>query len=341
MIIIMKEHAKKSEIQAVKDKVIEFGFKPHVITGEVQSIIGAVGSAGQKEQLKALISWPGVEKVMPIQHPYKLASRSVRKKDSCVMVNNIQIGGGTFVVMGGPCAVETMEQTRAAAECVRQAGGHFLRGGAYKPRTSPYSFQGLREEGLKILAQAKAETGLGVVTELINNETIDVVAQYADLIQIGARNMQNFALLQAVGKLNTPILLKRGMSATIEEWLMSAEYIMSEGNYNVILCERGIRTFETAYRNTLDLNAVPTLKRMSHLPVIVDPSHGTGHRDMVIPMAKAAIGAGADGIIVEVHPRPECSVSDADQTLSLAEFEQLMAEIKPFVKAAGKTLVQL
>jgi 3-deoxy-7-phosphoheptulonate synthase len=340
MIIVMRKGASKKEIEKVSNKIEKLGYGTHHIVGVERTVIGAVGDK-DKERLKALITMPGVEKVMSVLQPYKIASRSVKKADTVVTVNGIKIGDKkTFVVMAGPCAVETKEQTIKTAQKVKEYGAQFLRGGAFKPRTSPYSFQGLEEDGLKILAQARKTTGLPIVTELMSVAHTKLVDKYADIIQIGARNMQNFNLLKAVGELKKPVLLKRGHAATLEELLMSAEYILAQGNYQVILCERGIRTFETAYRNTLDLNAIPALKGMTHLPIIVDPSHGTGKKDLILPMAKAAIAAGADGLMIEVHPHPEEAYSDGPQSLTPKEFAHLMEEIKPFVKAVGRELIR-
>jgi 3-deoxy-7-phosphoheptulonate synthase len=339
MIIVMKKGASKKEIEKVSKHIEKLGYQTHPIVGVERTVIGAVGDQ-DKERLKALITMAGVENVMPVLQPYKIASRSVKKHDTVVQVGKIKIGGKkNFAVMAGPCAVETKDQTLKIAEKVKAEGAQLLRGGAFKPRTSPYSFQGLEEKGLKILAEARKKTGLKIVTELMSVEHAKVVAKYADVIQIGARNMQNFSLLKVVGELNKPILLKRGHAATLEELLMSAEYILSRGNYNVILCERGIRTFEKAYRNTLDLNAIPALKQMTHLPVIVDPSHGTGRKDLILPMAKAAIAAGADGLMIEVHTHPEEAYSDGPQSLTPKEFAHLMNEIKPFLQAAGKEII--
>ncbi|MBT5955110.1 3-deoxy-7-phosphoheptulonate synthase [bacterium] len=336
MIIIMKNKANEASIQAVVLEVESLGYDAHVIKGIENTVIGAVGTKA-KDRLRSLVSMEGVASVMPIQQPYKLASLSTKKESSIIKVGNTEIGGNSFVLMGGPCSVETQEQTTSCADSVKKVGGQFLRGGAFKPRTSPYSFQGLEEEGLKILLEAKKKTGLHIVTELLNPQNTELVNSYADVIQIGARNMQNFALLKEVGKLKKPILLKRGLSSTLEELMMSAEYIMSEGNYNVILCERGIRTFEKAYRNVLDLNAVPALKRMTHLPVIVDPSHGTGRKELIETMSKAAIAAGADGIMIEIHPNPEKAFSDGPQSLKFPEFENLVNEIRPYVELSKKT----
>ncbi|MFC1752151.1 3-deoxy-7-phosphoheptulonate synthase [Thermoproteota archaeon] len=337
MIIILKNNSTLKDVQQVSNKIRELGYTPHVIRGIEKTVIGAVGDK-DKERLKSLITMPMVESILPVLQPYKLASRSTKNEDTVINVGNVKIGGGHFAVIAGPCSVETSKQTMDAAKAVKKYGGCLLRGGAYKPRSSPYSFQGLKEDGLKILQKAGKSEGLGIVTEILDQHNAELIAKYADIIQVGARNMQNFALLSGVGKINRPVLLKRGMSATLEDLLLSAEYILSEGNYNVILCERGIRTFETAYRNTLDLNAVPALKKMTHLPVIVDPSHGTGRKDLIIPMAKAAIAAGADGLMIELHPKPEEAFSDGPQSLTPKEFGDFMTEIMPYIKLAGKTL---
>lgn len=341
MIIVMKKTATESDILSISSKVEKLGLTPHVIKGVERTVIGAIGDSAEKERVLSFSTFDYVDKVYPVTKPYKLAARSSKEEDTVVNVGNVQIGGGTFVVIAGPCSVESREQILKSAGIVKEHGGCLLRGGAYKPRTSPYSFQGLEEEGLKLLVEAKEKYGLGVTTELLSAPTTELVAEYSDIIQIGARNMQNFSLLKGLGKVKKPILLKRGLSATLEELLMSAEYIMSEGNYDVILCERGIRTYETAYRNVLDLNAVPALKKMTHLPIIVDPSHGTGRVDLVPAMSKAAIAAGADGIIIEMHPNPSEALSDGPQSLNPEQFASLMKEIKPFVEAAGKKLVIL
>jgi 3-deoxy-7-phosphoheptulonate synthase len=301
-------------------------------------VIGCVGDERSKTQLQSLEVAPGVESVMPILKPFKLASREMRKEKTVVKVGKYSIGGLQFVVMAGPCSVETREQILKSAEVVKKAGAQVLRGGAFKPRTSPYSFQGLEEEGLKLLAEAREKTGMPFVTEVITPTDVTLVAEYADMLQIGARNMQNFALLKEVGKIKKPILLKRGMSNTLKELLMSAEYIMSQGNYNVVLCERGIRTFEDYTRNTCDLSAVPALKELSHLPVIVDPSHGTGVRSLIAPLSKAAVAVGADGLIIEVHPNPEEAYSDGAQSLMPKQFEKLMEEVKKYLLLEGKHL---
>lgn len=339
MIIVMKAGAAKKDKDEVLKCIRELGYKPHVIHGETRDVIGAIGGEHGKTALQSLETLHGVEKVLPILQPYKLASKEVKKEASLIKISdNVVIGGKKVIVMAGPCSVESERQIIESALAVKKAGAHVLRGGAFKPRTSPYSFQGLEEEGLKLLAKARELTGLPIVTEVIDPETADLVAQYSDVLQIGARNSQNFALLKKVGKLKRAVLLKRGMSMTIQEFLMSAEYIMSEGNQSVILCERGIRTFETATRNTLDLSAIPVLKSKTHLPVIIDPSHGTGDHHYVAPMCYAAVAAGADGLIVEVHPDPEHASSDGAQSLKPAKFEAMMAKLKLFAEVDGRSI---
>lgn len=337
MVIVMASR-KKEDVDFVVRKVEELGYKAHLIQGVERTVIAAVGDEREKFRLQALESLPHVEKVYPILKPFKLAGREAHSHDTIVNVGGMAIGGDEFVVMAGPCSVETRDQIMTVAKQVRDAGARILRGGAYKPRTSPYSFQGLEEVGLKLLREASQQVGIPFVTEVMTPEQAPLVAQYADILQIGARNMQNFGLLKAVGRLRKPVFLKRGMMNTINELLMSAEYILSEGNRDVILCERGIRTFETETRNTLDLSAVPVLKRLCHLPVFVDPSHGTGHWSYVLPMAKAAVAAGADGLMIEVHPKPEEAYSDGAQSLKPEKFQRLMDEIAPIVSICGKTL---
>ncbi len=337
MIIVMASR-KPEDVAYVVSRVEELGLKPHVLEGVEKTVIAVIGDERILQGVLALEALPHVEKVMPVLKPFKLASREVKKEDSVIQAGKIRIGPKTFCVMAGPCAVESREQIMQTAEFVKKCGAHILRGGAYKPRTSPYSFQGMELEGLRLLKEASEKYDLPIVTEAMTVEQVPVVADYADIIQIGARNMQNYGLLRAVGKLNKPILLKRGMMSTINEWLMSAEYIIAEGNPNVIMCERGIRTFETETRNTLDIQAVPVVKKYSHLPVIIDPSHASGRWDLVIPMSKAAISAGADGIIVEVHPKPAEALSDGAQSLKLETFEKLMNEIKPLVEIMERTL---
>ncbi|MEA3545790.1 MAG: 3-deoxy-7-phosphoheptulonate synthase [Thermodesulfobacteriota bacterium] len=340
MIIVMKKGAEKSDLAAVEKKIVELGYQPHIIYGETRNVIGAVGEGQGKDKLQALQLMSGVENVVPILKPYKLASREVQPQPSEVEIApGLVVGGKEFVVIAGPCAVESREQICETAVAVKQAGARMLRGGAYKPRTSPYSFQGMEEGGLKLLAEARELTGLPIVTEVVNPRDVDLVAKYADIMQVGARNIQNFALLKMLGQLDKPILLKRGMSTTIQEFLMSAEYILSEGNRRVILCERGIRTFETATRNTLDISAVPVLKQQTHLPIIIDPSHATGHASLIAPMSYAAAAAGADGLIVEVHPCPEKAASDGPQSLRPDDFQVMMDKLREFAKVADREMV--
>ncbi len=333
MIIVMKSHATEKQIEDVIQWIESVGYKAHPSSGVERTIIGAVGDQRDKNVLKYAESLPGVEKTMPILKPYKLASRESHEGDTVINVGSIAVGGPEFVVMAGPCAIESEEQLLESAYVVKKGGGQILRGGAFKPRTSPYSFQGMEEEGLKVLDQVSKKTGLPTVTEVVNPADVDLVESYADMLQIGARNVQNFALLKKVGQARKPVLLKRGMMTTIEELLMSAEYILSSGNPNVILCERGIRTFETATRNTLDISAVPVLKELTHLPVVVDPSHAAGNWKYVIPLARAAVAVGADGIIVEVHPQPEKAVSDGAQSLKPEKFYQMMDDVRALAGA--------
>ncbi len=321
-------------------RIESMGLTPRPSHGTRQTIIGIIG-AQQDPALSEIASLPGVEQVSPITRSFKLVNREFKPEPTVVKVNGLSIGGDEIAVMAGPCSVESREQLLATAEAVRDAGAVVLRGGAFKPRTSPYSFQGLGEEGLKLLREAREATGLMVVTEVTSPELVPLVGRYADILQIGARNMQNYALLEAVGRQRKPVLLKRGMMSTVEEMLLAAEYILSNGNNQVMPCERGIRTFEKATRNTLDLSAVAVVKQLSHLPVIVDPSHATGHREYVIPMARAAVAAGADGIMVEVHPDPEKALSDGAQSLTFEGFKELMDAIRPVAEAMGKRLVRL
>lgn len=334
MIIVMKPGASVRDVGAVLKQIEAHGFKPHLSRGEETTVIGVIGDERKLDGAN-FATLPGVDRVIPILKPYKLASRDFKKKNTVVRVGDVAIGGGTFTVMAGPCAVESLEQTLDCARRVRKAGAHVLRGGAYKPRTSPYSFQGLGPKGLEILAQARKESGLPVITEVMAVEDVGRVAEVADILQIGARNMQNFNLLDAVGRQEKPVLLKRGLSSTIEEWLLCAEYILSRGNPNVILCERGIRTFEKATRNTLDIGAVPVIRSLSHLPIIIDPSHATGIREFVPPLAKAALAAGADGVLIEVHPHPEKALCDGPQSLTPEMFEKLVAELRPLARVVG------
>jgi 3-deoxy-7-phosphoheptulonate synthase len=338
LVIVMKPNATERQIQHIVDRLHDFGLREHISRGEERTLIGAIGDERILRSIP-LEAMPGVEKVMAVLAPYKLASREFQSEDTVISVDGVEIGGGKIVVMAGPCAVESEEQIITIAEIVKGAGALILRGGAFKPRTGPYSFQGLGDEGLKMLALAKKETGLPIITEVMSTQEVDLVAQSADIFQIGARNMQNFMLLKAVGQTRKPVMLKRGMSATIEEFLLATEYILSQGNHNVILCERGIRTFETYTRNTLDINAVPALKQLSHLPVIVDPSHGTGRRELVAPMSKAAIAAGADGLIIEVHHDPENSMTgDGAQSLLPEQFSELMEELQKLAEAIGRSM---
>ena len=328
MIIVMKKSATEEQIDMVIRWIESVGYQAHPSRGVERTIIGAVGDQRGKEQLRFVESLSGVEKTLSILKPYKLACREFREANTIVSVGSVSIGGNGVVVIAGPCSVESEEQIMESAYIARKGGADILRGGAFKPRTSPYAFQGMEEEGLKILKQAGESVGLPIVTEVMNTTDVDLVEDYADLLQIGARNVQNFALLKKVGKAKKPVLLKRGMMTTIEELLMSAEYILSSGNEKVVLCERGIRTFETATRNTLDISAVPVLKELTHLPVIVDPSHAAGHWKYVQPLARCALAVGADGIMVEVHPEPERAVSDGIQSLKPQRFYQMMEEFR-------------
>jgi 3-deoxy-7-phosphoheptulonate synthase len=338
MIINMLGGATEEQINHVVDRIKECGFQAHLIRGEERTVIGVVGNSDRhRSELEALQSAPGVEDVVRISHPFKLASRSCRPEGSVLdLGKGVAIGGNEVVVAAGPCAVESAEQIHEAAERVARAGAKMLRGGAFKPRSSPYSFQGLGLEGLKLLREAADKNGLLVVSEVMDPSQVEEMLPYVDVMQVGARNMQNYHLLRALGETSKPVLLKRGMSATIEELLLSAEYIMAGGNYSVILCERGIRTFETTMRNTLDIGAIPVIKQLSHLPIVADPSHGTGRRDKVAPMARAAVAAGADGLIIEVHPNPERALSDGAQSLYPDQFAQLMGEIRAIAPAVGR-----
>jgi 3-deoxy-7-phosphoheptulonate synthase len=332
MIISMRQHATREEIDHVCDRVREFGYKVHSIEGDERVVIGVVGVGDVTACLESIEATPGVESAVRISAPYKFVSREFRKERSAIKVNGCEVGGDEFIVMAGPCSVESERQIMETAEGVAAAGAKMLRGGAFKPRTSPYDFQGLEKEGLKLLRKAKEATGLAIITEIMSDRDVDLVAEYADCMQVGARNMQNFALLKSLGTCGRPVLLKRGMSSTIKELLMSAEYVVAHGNPNVILCERGIRTFETATRNTCDIAAVPVLNELTHLPVILDPSHAAGKRSLIPALSRAGVAVGADGIIVEVHPCPEKAVSDGAQSLTLPGFRQMMAELKPYVE---------
>ena len=337
MIIVMKHTATPDDIKSAVKQIEGAGLSAHVSQGSVVTIIGVVGD---KTLLSSdcLCSLNGVDKIVPVTETYKLANLKFHPEPTEVKLGNCSVGGKQLIVMAGPCAIESRDQLLESADAVKQGGGTILRGGAYKPRTSPYSFQGLEEEGLKYMQEAREKTGLSVVCEVTSIHAVGTAVKYVDILQIGARNMQNFELLKTVGKTNIPVLLKRGLSATIDEWLNAAEYIMSEGNQNVILCERGIRTFETATRNTLDISAVPVIKAKSHLPIIVDPSHACGKRPYIPSLAKAAIAAGADGLMIEVHPNPKIALSDGPQSLDPHDFKVLMDELRPIAHAMGRTL---
>ena len=338
MVIVMKAGTEQQSIDAVIAQVTALNYTPHPIQGTERTVIAAIGDERGKHELQRLESMRGVDKVVPILEPYKLSSSEIRPGERTkIQIGDVEIGGDTLILMAGPCSVESREQILESAEIVKESGAQILRGGAFKPRTSPYSFQGLGEEGLQYLAEARDQTGLLIITELMDSHDLRLVEQYTDIIQIGARNMQNYGLLSRLSETKKPVMLKRGMMSEINELLLSAEYILSEGNYNVILCERGIRTFETATRNTFDLNAIPAIKKMSHLPIIADPSHGTGHWEYVNPMAKAAVAAGADGLMIEVHPDPGNALSDGAQSLRPDKFRQLVKELKPFIQASGRT----
>jgi len=337
MIVIMKTGATEAQIIGVQKHIRELGFKDHVIRGVERSVVAVLGQI-YPELIDELGVLEGVDSVVRVSKPFKLASREVNPYDTVIKVGPVEIGNGRIVVMGGPCSVDTEENVLEAARAVKAAGGHILRGGAFKPRTSPYAFRGHGEKGLHILAAARAETGLPVITEVMDARDVEVVARFADVLQIGTRNMANFALLDEVGRCGKPVMLKRGMSATIEEWLLAAEYILSHGNHKVILCERGIRTFETATRFTFDVNAIPLVKRLSHLPIIGDPSHATGSWYLVEPVALAAIAAGADGLLIEVHPNPDHALSDGAQSLTPANFRKLMEKVSHLAAALGRSL---
>jgi 3-deoxy-7-phosphoheptulonate synthase len=335
MLIVMKPQATEAQIALVVEKIHALGLDAHEIPGAQRVAIGITGNRGALDP-ESFASLPGVADAIRVSQPFKLVSREVKEEDTIINVGGSQLGGPGLAIMAGPCSVESEEQILEVARGVKELGATFLRGGAFKPRTSPYEFQGLGEAGLKLLALAREKTGLPVVTEVMDTDDLPLVADYADILQLGARNMQNFSLLRRLGKIGKPVLLKRGPSATIKEWLMAAEYIVSNGNYQVALCERGIRTFETMTRNTLDLNAVPVLKSLTHLPVIVDPSHGIGMRRHVPAMARAAVAAGADGLIIEVHPHPDQALSDGHQSLSLPEFADLMRAVRVIAGAIGR-----
>jgi 3-deoxy-7-phosphoheptulonate synthase len=339
MIVVLKEGVKDEDIEKVRKKVEELGYQPHVLKGMFRTVINCIGDERGKADNKILEAMEPVEKVLMVLEPYKLASKTTNPEGTKVPIGKgVVVGGEKVIVIAGPCSVESENQIMEVAQKVKEAGAHALRGGAFKPRTAPYSFQGLGKKGLEMLAEAGRKTGLPIVTEVMSPEDVKTVAEYADVLQVGARNVQNFPLLKKLGKTDKPVLLKRGLMTTIEEFLLAAEYILAEGNPNVILCERGIRTFETATRNTLDISAIPVLKKKTHLPVIVDPSHATGYWEYVPPMCYAAIAAGADGLIVEVHPNPEEALSDGTQSLKPEKFKEMMENLSKFVKAVGRKL---
>src|SRR5436190_20274178 len=334
MLIVMKAGASRADVAAIEDKIRALGFTPNEIPGSTRLAIGITGNQGPLNAGMFTVM-AGVADAVPVSKPWKLVSREVKPDDTFIDIGGARIGGGRFGVIAGPCAVESREQLDQAATAVKAAGAHFLRGGAFKPRTSPYAFQGMKEEGLKILADARAKTGLPIVTEVMDTRDVELVGRYADVLQIGARNMQNFALLEAVGAQKKAVMLKRGLSATINEFLLAAQYILKQGNYQVVLCERGIRTFETMTRNTMDLGSIPLIKRLTHLPIIVDPSHGTGDRQSVPPLARAAVALGADGLMVEVHPEPAKALSDGPQSLTPEAFVELMTSLRAIAAVVG------
>ncbi len=337
MLVVMKKGSSEQELAGVMQKINQAGLTGHMSTGVERTVIGVVGQT-YPELRDTLELLPGVEEVIPISKPYKLSSREFKPEDTIITVGDVQIGSGELTIIAGPCAVETEQQVLDTARAVKAAGANILRGGAFKPSTSPYQFRGLGKQGLEILALARAETGLPFITEVLTPHDVELVVQYADILQIGARNMQNFNLLDEVGKARKPVMLKRGMSATIQEWLLSAEYILSQGNRQLFLCERGIRTFETYTRNTLDISAIPVIKKLSHLPIIGDPSHGTGKWYLVAPLALAAVAAGADGIMVEVHPNPDQALKDGAQSLTFKNFEQMMQQLGPVAASVGRSM---
>jgi 3-deoxy-7-phosphoheptulonate synthase len=339
MLVVMQAHATEAQVRAVCQKIEALGYRAHSIPGAERTAIGITGNQGEVEP-GTLEEMSGVQEVIRVTKPYKLVSRDIKEENTVVRFagSDATIGGPALAIIAGPCAIESREQAFAVAERVQRAGAQFFRGGAYKPRTSPYSFQGLGKEGLRIMAEVREQLGLRIVTEAIDNESLELVEEYADVIQIGARNMQNFSLLKRAGRARKPVLLKRGMSATLEEFLMAAEYVMSEGNYNVILCERGVRTFADHTRNTLDLSLIPAVQRLSHLPIVVDPSHGTGKRNKVTPLSRASVAVGADGLIVEVHHQPDKALSDGMQSLYPDQFDELMAQVRQIAPVVGRTV---
>ena len=339
MIVVMKAGSQDKEIGGVMDRLHSLGLQGHLSRGVERTVIGVVGVIATIPDLRETLELvPGVEEVVPISKPFKLSSREFEPENTVIDVGGVKIGGKEVVVMAGPCAAETREQVMSTARAVKAAGARILRGGAFKPSTSPYSFRGLGEEGLKLLAEAKEETGLPLITEVLTPQDVELVVKYADILQVGARNMQNFILLDEVGQARKPVMLKRGLSATIQEWLLAAEYILAQGNRQLILCERGIRTFETYTRNTMDVSAIPIVHKETHLPIIADPSHGTGKWDLVMPMAMAAVAAGADGLMIEVHPTPDTALKDGAQSLTFDHFQYLMKRVAPVAKAVGRTM---
>src|SRR3989454_6141525 len=339
MLVVMQAHATEEQVRAVCQKIEKLGYRPHPMPGATRTAIGITGNKGEVEQ-GTLEEMPGVQEVIQVSKPYKLVSRDVKDDNTVIRFagTDATIGGPGLAIVAGPCAIESREQAFAVAERVHRAGAQFFRGGAYKPRTSPYSFQGFGEDGLRIMAEIRQQYGMKIITEAIDHESLDLVEEYADMIQIGARNMQNFSLLKRAGRAKKPVLLKRGMSATLEEFLMAAEYVMSEGNYNVALCERGVRTFADHSRNTLDLSVVPAVQRVSHLPILVDPSHGTGKRNKVTPLSRAAVAVGADGLMVEVHHQPDEALSDGMQSLYPDQFDELMAQVRQIAPVVARTV---
>lgn len=338
MIVVLKPDITEEQLKSITQKISELGLEPKILQGEFLKVIACVGEERKEGLKETLESLYGVEKVLHVMQPYKLAARETNPAGTKIKIENLEIGGKEFVVMAGPCSVESKIQVEKTAKSVKEAGAKVLRGGAFKPRTSPYSFQGLGEEGLKILREVANEYGMKIITEVLDPRDVETVSNYSDILQIGTRNAQNFPLLKEVGNTRKPVLLKRGLWSTIEEWLLAAEYILSGGNPNVILCERGIRTFETATRNTLDLSAIPVLREKTHLPIIVDPSHGTGKRNYVPPMAYAALAAGADGLLIEVHPEPDKALSDGAQSLTLPMFGEMMEKLKKLAQAVGRSI---
>ncbi len=339
MIVVMEDDATQKDIELVQERIKELGYEPHIIHGELKNIIGIVGDLDREELVESLGAYPKIERLVPIQEPYKLVGRGFKKRPSKIEIGeDLVIGDKQIIIMAGPCAVENEEQIMSVAQAVKEGGAHILRGGAFKPRTSPYSFQGLHKKGLELIKRAALKYDLKVITEIMAAEDVDLVGEYTDIYQIGARNMQNFNLLKKIGQTRLPVMLKRGLNATYKEFLMAAEYIMSEGNYQVILCERGIRTFENYTRNTLDLVSIPVLKKLSHLPVVIDPSHGTGHRSLVEPAARGAVAMGADGLMIEVHPEPFKALSDGAQSIKNEDFPEIINRLKKIAQSVDRTI---